>query len=89
MGCCTREPEDPNEALKGPINKRECRDVIWFLVFIIFWAGMFIIAGFAFENGNYKRLLYGTDSFGMYLHLVVLLKVNLLRQHLRREERPD
>eukprot|EP00042_Codosiga_hollandica_P038302 m.310639 g.310639 ORF g.310639 m.310639 type:complete len:659 (+) comp55355_c0_seq1:221-2197(+) len=43
---------------------RSCRDVLWIFVFAIFWLGMYLLAAFAFSNGNPKRLLYGVDSFG-------------------------
>jgi hypothetical protein len=62
MGCCSKEEEKP-KGLNGPTADRECRDVLWFIIFIAFWVGMFIIAGFAFENGQPERLIYGTDRF--------------------------
>ena len=66
MGCFCGEKQNLDKGeLKGPIEERSCRDVLWLLVFIVFWAGMFIIAGFAFAHGDYHRLLYGTDSFGL------------------------
>mmetsp|Transcript_16614 Transcript_16614/g.35931 ORF Transcript_16614/g.35931 Transcript_16614/m.35931 type:complete len:775 (-) Transcript_16614:968-3292(-) len=60
MACCGDEPE-PQE---GVVIKRKCRDVICLVFFIAFWAGMFIICGLAFAQGDYDRLVYGTDSYG-------------------------
>ncbi len=47
------------------------------LIFIAFWAGMFVIAGFAFANGNYRRLLYGTDDYGMYVCMYVRVHLGM------------
>eukprot|EP00198_Chlamydomonas_reinhardtii_P000183 XP_001689518.1 predicted protein [Chlamydomonas reinhardtii] len=35
------------------------------MLFIAFWAGMFIICGVAFSQGEPNRLVYGVDSWGM------------------------
>ena len=70
MGCCKKEED---KGLSGPTGDRECRDIIWLLLFIVFWAGMLIIAGFAFANGEPKRLIYGTDRSERALDLPVLI----------------
>lgn len=48
----------------GPISKRRCRDVFWLLLFAVFWVGMFVIAGFAYQVGDPFRLIYGIDYRG-------------------------
>jgi hypothetical protein len=50
-----RKTFDP--AFQGPIDKRSCRDVLFLIVFIAYWVGMFVVAGIAFANGNPKILL--------------------------------
>ena len=47
-----------------PSTNRKCRDTLCCLLFVVFWIGMVIIAGVAFQSGNVKRLLYGTDYQG-------------------------
>eukprot|EP00051_Salpingoeca_urceolata_P033674 m.21737 g.21737 ORF g.21737 m.21737 type:complete len:667 (-) comp6538_c0_seq2:124-2124(-) len=52
--------------LTGPLpnTARRCTDVLWLSVYILFWIGMIIIAGISFSEGNYRRLLFGIDSWG-------------------------
>ena len=50
--------------LKGPLDKRSCKDIIWLLLFIVFWVGMVVIAQWSLRNGDPYRILYGEDSFG-------------------------
>jgi solute carrier family 44 (choline transporter-like protein), member 2/4/5 len=47
-----------------PSGERKCRDVLCCGMFALFWVGMIVIAGIAFDNGNPSRLLYGTDYQG-------------------------
>eukprot|EP00002_Diphylleia_rotans_P026872 TRINITY_DN5378_c0_g1_i1.p1 TRINITY_DN5378_c0_g1~~TRINITY_DN5378_c0_g1_i1.p1 ORF type:complete len:622 (+),score=127.21 TRINITY_DN5378_c0_g1_i1:58-1923(+) len=56
------EPREPNPDFAGPTEKRSCRDVLMLLLFIGYWVGMFIVAGYAVENGDPKLLLYPKDS---------------------------
>jgi len=56
--------EQDRKGNNGPIPKRKVNDVIFLILFLIFWVGMFIIAGFSFKYGNLNRLKYGTDSYG-------------------------
>lgn len=37
---------------QGMVVNRGCRDVIWLLLFIVFWVGMFIICGIAARDGE-------------------------------------
>ncbi|KAJ3417562.1 hypothetical protein HDV05_000019 [Chytridiales sp. JEL 0842] len=50
----------------GPIDKRKCRDVLFLVIFIAFWIGMFIVANTSFTYGDPKRLLMPRDSSGNY-----------------------
>lgn len=63
MGCFGKKAEKENQSeledmdhLKknegGIRTKRKFRDVFFLLIFIIFWIGMIIIAGFSFYYGN-------------------------------------
>lgn len=38
--------------LQGLVIHRKCRDVLCLMLFIAFWAGMFIICGVAFSQGE-------------------------------------
>lgn len=79
MGCCKtkldeKESEDQevveaktlerDKGFSGPIDRRHCRDIIWFIIFILFCAGMLAIASISFDQGQPKMLLYGVDSWG-------------------------
>ena len=67
MGCFGREATEENEVelqnLKhfsknpkgGIAPKRKCRDLLFAALFIAFWAGMLIIAAFAFSKGSPER----------------------------------
>lgn len=48
----------------GPITKRSPRDILFLILFLLFWAGMFVITGFAIAYGDFRRLSHGTDSYG-------------------------
>lgn len=54
----------PSEVSEGPSIHRRCNDILFFLLFILFWAGLIIIAGVAVNNGNPKRLASPFDSSG-------------------------
>ena len=43
---------------------RRCKDLLFLLLFIVFWVGMLYIAGVSIENGKPERLIYGIDSHG-------------------------
>lgn len=53
---------DPSK--NGPNSNRSCTDVICCLVFILFVAGLVVVAWFAFVYGDPKLLLYPQDSNG-------------------------
>jgi hypothetical protein len=51
-GCCSRgggdaPKHDPVFAVDG---SRKCTDVLCLLLFVAFWAGMFVIAGIGFAH---------------------------------------
>ncbi|KAL4476085.1 hypothetical protein ABPG74_009818 [Tetrahymena malaccensis] len=57
------EPLNPNIAY-GPLEERGCRDIFFFMLFVLFWVGLFIIAGVAVKNGDPRRLATPFDSSG-------------------------
>lgn len=68
MGCCCfcnkKEEQTEEEKLYGPRAHRSCRDIPCLLLFILFWAGMIVVAVLAFWKGDLDRLWYGTDMYG-------------------------
>ncbi|XP_052777048.1 choline transporter-like protein 1 [Mya arenaria] len=48
----------------GPLDQRECRDVIFLIIFIAFLGGVGAIGYLGINHGNPYRLIYGTDSYG-------------------------
>lgn len=40
----------------GPVVERECTDIFCFLLFVVFTIGMFYISGYAFKNGDPRRI---------------------------------
>ncbi|KAF5295092.1 hypothetical protein FQA39_LY13243 [Lamprigera yunnana] len=61
MGCFTSKSESPTEE-KG--NERGCTDVLWLIIYILFWVLMILVAAFSFVYGNPLRIVNGYDSFG-------------------------
>uniref|UniRef100_A0A7S0RW54 Choline transporter-like protein n=1 Tax=Chlamydomonas leiostraca TaxID=1034604 RepID=A0A7S0RW54_9CHLO len=61
MGCCGDDPETKEQ---GIVKNRKCRDILCLLIFLAFWAGMFVICAFAVREGDSNRLVYGVDSYG-------------------------
>ncbi|XP_059710277.1 choline transporter-like protein 3 isoform X6 [Haemorhous mexicanus] len=47
-----------------PAIYRKCTDVLWLLLFCLFWAGLMFISGYAVVVGAAERLVLGYDSFG-------------------------
>jgi hypothetical protein len=43
---------------------RRCTDIFCLLLFVVFLAGMFVIAGIAYSQGDYRRVLNGIDYRG-------------------------
>eukprot|EP00741_Cyanophora_paradoxa_P015466 tig00020892_g14929.t1 len=59
------EPRAPVSDAKSYIDEnRRCRDVLWLVLFIAFWIGMWVVAGFAFNKGDPSKLLYPVDGAG-------------------------
>ncbi|XP_028161457.1 CTL-like protein 1 isoform X1 [Ostrinia furnacalis] len=59
MGCAHSEISPQNEA-----PKKGCTDVLWLIIYILFWILMIIVAAVSFVYGNPQRLINGYDSFG-------------------------
>ncbi|GFN94001.1 choline transporter-like protein 2 [Plakobranchus ocellatus] len=53
-----------NPSHKGPKLNRSCTDVVCCLLFIVFIAGLVVVAYFAFLYGDPKLLIYPEDSDG-------------------------
>lgn len=62
--CCKKKEKPPGK--KGMVSDehRKCHDVLCFVLFILFWIGMFTIAGISIAAGDPKRLLYGVNYQG-------------------------
>eukprot|EP00300_Choanocystis_sp_HF-7_P040255 c671_g1_i1.p1 GENE.c671_g1_i1~~c671_g1_i1.p1 ORF type:complete len:380 (-),score=55.20 c671_g1_i1:213-1322(-) len=58
------EPRHHDPMFKGPIVERQCRDILFILLFILFNVGMVIVTVIAYRIGNPNRLLYGVDASG-------------------------
>lgn len=58
----TKRDYDPD--FDGPLANRQCTDILFLILFFAFWIGMFVVAGFAVDQGDIGRLLYPRDSFG-------------------------
>ncbi|XP_075281074.1 choline transporter-like protein 3 isoform X2 [Opisthocomus hoazin] len=58
-GGSAREPREWRPAIR-----RECTDPLWLLLFLLFWAGLVFITGYAVMAGAAERLVLGYDSFG-------------------------
>ncbi|KAI8622610.1 plasma-membrane choline transporter-domain-containing protein [Chytriomyces sp. MP71] len=48
----------------GVNAKRKCHDIIFLLLLIVFWIGMFFVANTAFKYGDVTLLLKPQDSYG-------------------------
>ncbi|XP_041976580.1 choline transporter-like 1 isoform X2 [Aricia agestis] len=59
MGCTQSEISPQNET-----PRKGCTDVLWLVLYIIFWILMLIVAIISFMYGNPQRLINGFDSFG-------------------------
>ncbi|KAI5645199.1 plasma-membrane choline transporter domain-containing protein [Phthorimaea operculella] len=58
MGCAQSEIAPQNEA-----PKKGCTDVLWLIIYILFWILMIIVAAVSFVYGNPQRVTNGYDSF--------------------------
>ncbi|KAL9845761.1 choline transporter-like protein 3 isoform 6-T6 [Geothlypis trichas] len=61
-----RDSEDSVSELREwrPTVYRKCTDILWLLLFCLFWAGLVFISGYAVVAGAAERLVLGYDSFG-------------------------
>ncbi|XP_013178112.1 PREDICTED: CTL-like protein 1 isoform X1 [Papilio xuthus] len=59
MGCTQSEISPQNET-----PRKGCTDVLWLVIYIVFWLLMLMIACISFVYGNPQRLINGYDSFG-------------------------
>ncbi|XP_030851510.1 choline transporter-like protein 1 isoform X3 [Strongylocentrotus purpuratus] len=66
MGCaCLGSPTDePDSGRLNSKKDRHCTDCLCTIIFILFWIGMFLIAGYAVVFGNVLRVVFGYDSYG-------------------------
>ncbi|THG20382.1 hypothetical protein TEA_013224 [Camellia sinensis var. sinensis] len=56
---------DGSDQMGGIIRQhRKCRDLVFLVVFIVFWVGMIVNSSFGFNQGNPLRLNYGLDYKG-------------------------
>ena len=39
-------------SLQGIVQQRRCRDVLWLLLFMAFWIGMFVVCGVGLSKGK-------------------------------------
>ncbi|XP_052687130.1 choline transporter-like protein 1 [Crassostrea angulata] len=60
----TEEDEDWPELEDGPIADRQCRDVVFLIIFILYLGGMVYVAYRGVSQGDPYRLVYGVDSWG-------------------------
>ena len=57
------EPFDSSLA-NGPTEERKCRDCFFLIVYLVFWAGLIVVAIFAFSKGQPHLLAAPFDSSG-------------------------
>lgn len=55
---------DYGSSTPGPTQNRKCQDVLFLILFALFWVGMIVIGGIAIKQGNLDRLKYGNDTDG-------------------------
>jgi hypothetical protein len=54
----------PEELNNGPIEERSCRDILCCIIFVLFLAGMVLVAALGFSQGNPDLVLYPYDEDG-------------------------
>uniref|UniRef100_UPI00398F3208 choline transporter-like protein 3 n=1 Tax=Pristiophorus japonicus TaxID=55135 RepID=UPI00398F3208 len=67
MSCCGQyevSGADVSHREWRPQIYRRCTDVLWLVIFCLFWSGMVFIAGYALTVGSAERLIFGHDSYG-------------------------
>ncbi|XP_048763229.2 choline transporter-like protein 1 isoform X2 [Ostrea edulis] len=60
----TKKYKDLPALTDGPIVDRECRDIIFLIIFILYMGGMVYVAYRGISQGDPYRLIYGVDSWG-------------------------
>jgi len=59
------KPELSQSKSLGKIRpERSCRDMLFLLIFLAFWLGMFYVGGYGFGKGDPRILIYGLDYKG-------------------------
>ena len=58
------KPRRHDPTFNGPVRNRSCTDVICCVIFLVFLAGMGVVAYFAFAYGNPETLIYPSDYQG-------------------------
>jgi choline transporter-like protein 2/4/5 len=53
------------------VENRRCRDVLFLLLFVAYWVGMFIVCGIAFQSGQVSLPVSTCDCLGQQLHATV------------------
>jgi hypothetical protein len=56
---------------QGMVENRRCRDVLFLLLFVAYWVGMFIVCGIAFQSGQVSLPVSTCDCLGQQLHATV------------------
>lgn len=48
-----------------PVHERKCTDLLFLLIFCMYWLGILAIAAVGKQNGDPRRLVFGSDSNGI------------------------
>ncbi|KAG8436779.1 hypothetical protein GDO86_007747 [Hymenochirus boettgeri] len=66
MNCCGKYQvtEGSRQRLWRLLIYRRCTDILWLVLFFVFWSGLVFIAGYAWMAGAAERLVFGYDSYG-------------------------
>ncbi|XP_022315112.2 choline transporter-like protein 1 isoform X1 [Crassostrea virginica] len=58
------DDDDWPELTDGPLVNRQCRDVVFLVIFVMYLGGMAYVAYRGISQGDPYRLIYGVDSWG-------------------------
>ncbi|CAH8829429.1 unnamed protein product [Trichobilharzia szidati] len=67
MGCCGQSDDidiAKRPRLTGPVRNRSCTDIPCCVVFAVFIIGFFVVTLWSFAMGDYRRVVYPTNSQG-------------------------
>jgi hypothetical protein len=64
---CGSKDDTPKQM--GVNKKRHCRDILFLLLFVVYWVGMWIVASVAIANGDPTRLTVPRDYLDQYCGL--------------------